>query len=102
MASYKLRFHPLFVDELEAAISYYNGHSRVAGIRFRSGVKKQLQLIRKNPQLKSVRYDDIRFAQIDKFPYSIHYSISKVDNCLFVQTLLCDYQDPGIHWRKRL
>jgi len=102
MALYHLRFHPHFVNELENAIAYYNAKSKTAGLRFRVATKKQLNLIKKNPGYRSVRYDDIRFARIEKFPYAIHYSIDAANKCVLVHSLSCDYQNPDVHWKKRL
>ena len=102
MALYYLRFHPGFIDELENAITYYNEQSKTIAAKFRGAVKKQLNLIKKNPLSRSVRYDDIRFARIDKFPYAIHYSIDIANNCVLAHSLICDYQNPNVHWKKRL
>ena len=102
MRSFHLKFHPGFVHELETAIKYYNEQSGNLGKRFRSATQKQLTLLKKNPHTRSVRYDDIRFARIEKFPYAVHYSIDSTNNCVLVHSLLCDYQNPDIHWRKKL
>jgi len=40
MASYHLRFHPRFVNELENAIAHYNKQSKNIGARFKSAIKK--------------------------------------------------------------
>lgn len=100
MVTHKLKFHPGFVQGLEDAISYYGAQSKKAGRSFRVATKKQLNLIRKNPYSKSVRYDDVRFACIEKFPYSIHYSIDIQSGFVLVHRILCDHQDPDINWTK--
>ena len=73
MALYRIRFHPRFINDLETAIAYYNEQSRKTGVQFKLSIKKQLIRIKANPYTRSVRYDDIRFARIEKFPYAIHY-----------------------------
>jgi mRNA-degrading endonuclease RelE of RelBE toxin-antitoxin system len=100
MAGYKLRFHPRFVHELEAAISYYDDQSKKVGANFKSATNKQLKLIKKAPHSRSVRYDDVRFARIEKYPYAIHYSIDARNNCVLVYNILCDHRDPDVTWRK--
>lgn len=97
MALHKLRFHPQFVNELEIAIAFYNVQSKKVGTKFKQAIKKQLELIKKNPTIKSVRYDDVRYACIDKFPYSIHYSIDTETKCVLVYHILCDYQNPDVN-----
>ena len=100
MVVYKLRFHPKFVQGLEEAIAYYAEQSNSAAVRFKAATKKQLKLVKKNPYSKAVRYDDVRFACIEKFPYSIHYSIDTDNNCVLVHRILCDYQNPVANWEK--
>jgi mRNA-degrading endonuclease RelE of RelBE toxin-antitoxin system len=102
MVLYTLRFHPRFLTELDGAITYYNKRSKSTDSRFRSAIKKQLDLLKKAPHTRSIRYDDVRFARIEKFPYAIHYSIDHANNCVLVHSLLCDYQDPDIFWQKRM
>ena len=99
MTAYKLRFHPQFVHELDVSIAYYEGHSKTAARKFRSATKKQLNIIKKNPYAMSIRYDDVRFIHIEKFPYSIHYSIDVINNCVLVYRILCDYRDPEVFWK---
>ena len=102
MAPYKLRFHPQFVQGLENAIAYYASQSKNAAVKFKAATKKQLNLIKKNPYSKAVRYDDVRFACFVKFPYSIHFSIDLNDHCVLVHRILCDYQDSDTNWEKTL
>ena len=102
MAVYKLRFHPDFVGELELAIEYYNQQSKALGRRFKSAVKKQLVLTTQNPQARSIRYDNIRFARIERFPYAIHYSIDAAGVSVLVHSLLSDLQDPEANWKSKL
>src|ERR1035438_10396764 len=98
---YKLRFHPQFVQGLETAIAYYDAQSIKVGAKFKSATNKQLKLIKKNPHSRSIRYDNVRFARIDKFPYAIHYTIDTHNNCVLVHNIFCDYQDP-VSWGKML
>lgn len=102
MPLYHLRFHPGFIKELENAVTYYNEQSKIAGTKFKAATKKQLNHIKKNPDTRSIRYDDIRFVRIDKFPYAIHYSIDKASNSVLIHSLLCDHQNPDTNWKKRM
>ena len=102
MATHKLRFDPQFARGLGTALAYYEDQSKKAAAKFKSATRKQLTLIKKNPHSRSVRYDDVRFACIEKFPYSIHYSIDAENNFVLVHRILCDYQDPDTNWGKTL
>ncbi len=98
MAAYKLRFHPKFVFDLSAAIAWYEEISNFTCTKFKSATNRQLKLIKKNPYSRSVRYDEIRFARIPKFPYAIHYSIDAESNSVLVYRLLSDSRDPAANW----
>ncbi len=100
MAAFKLRFHPKFVIDLGSAIAWYDEISKVTCAKFKLATNRQLKLIRKNPHSRSVRYDQIRFARIPKFPYAIHYSIDDKNNCVLVYRLLSDFRDPSANWVK--
>jgi mRNA-degrading endonuclease RelE of RelBE toxin-antitoxin system len=102
MSLYRLKFHPDFVNELDAAINYYSEKSATIVKRFKQATKQQLTLLRKSPFTYSERYDDIRFARIAKFPYAIHYSIDPENKEVLVHAFLCDYQNPDAHWGKKL
>ena len=85
---------------LELALVYYNGQSTTTANKFKIAINKQLKLIKKNPYARSIRYDNVRFARIEKFPYAIHYSIDKLNDCVLVYKILCDYRDPDVVWIK--
>ena len=95
MMAYLLRFHPGFISEPEAAISYYNDHSPSLEGKFKVAKRKQLTTFKKNPHLKSVRYADVRFARIAKFSYAIHYSIDEPAKEVLIHALPSDHQIPA-------
>lgn len=43
--------------------------------KFNDALKKEVNIIHQNPYLYQIRYDELRMAKIDKFPYSIHFEI---------------------------
>ncbi|MGQ7946725.1 type II toxin-antitoxin system RelE/ParE family toxin [Flavobacterium sp. WC2509] len=61
-------------DIKEIALWYKNKQSE-SGKKFTNAVKKEVSIIHKNPLLYQIRYDDVRIAFTEKFPYSIHFSI---------------------------
>ena len=71
---FQLIFTPEAKTDVKNAASYYDGELKGLGKRFKNEVKRQIALIKINPQTRSVRYDDVRLAVIEKFPYSIHYN----------------------------
>jgi hypothetical protein len=46
-------------------------------VQFKISFKQSLGIIKKNPLLFQIRYDDVRIILFETFPYSIHYTINK-------------------------
>jgi hypothetical protein len=102
MKSYKLKITPEAVQEIQQAIDYYNDARKGLGKIFYVALQKQFSLIKKRPHARSVRYDDVRFALLEKFPYAAHYTIDEQTHIIIIQAVLSDYQSPDTHWIKRL
>lgn len=59
-----------------------------------------VQYIRQNPDAVAVRYDDIRTALLDTFPYMIHFSTSHESKTIAVLAVLHTARDPK-SWEER-
>lgn len=71
----KRRYHPLFADDLKDAAQYYDRISASLGNRFRSFVRKRLQVITENPELFGRVQNEIRASVVERFPYVVLYEI---------------------------
>ncbi len=96
MADYKLIFTPEAREDVKTAEKYYNGQLLGLGRRFKNDVKLQLLLLKHNPFTRAVRYDNVRFALLDNFPYSIHYTIGETE--IVIYAVICDYRNPAQYW----
>ena len=68
MPNYTLQFDAKFKIDLENAITDYEIKSKKVSMQFKQGVRKQLLNLKKSPLTRSVRYDDVRLARIERFP----------------------------------
>jgi hypothetical protein len=102
MKTYKLKITPEALGEIQQAIDYYNDARKGLGKIFYAALLKQFELIKKRPHARSARYDDVRFALLEKFPYAAHYTIDEQTRSIIIQAVLSDYQNPGTNWIKRL
>ena len=75
MKNFAVTFSPVAIDDIEQAAAYYEDVQPGLGKRFASQLLLTLNAIKRNPFFASVRYDDIRCAQVKKFPYLVHYHI---------------------------
>lgn len=98
--SYKIIYASEVYDDLQQAIDYYNAQGKGLGHRFFKTIKNQLSQIKSTALGFQVRYDDIRCAPINKFPYTIHYRVIPELKTIKIIAIFCDYLDPKI-WDNR-
>ena len=72
---YNLLIHPLAELDLKKINFNYTIINKSLATKFNIALKKEVAIIHKNPFLYQIRYDDLRMATIDKFPYVIHFEI---------------------------
>jgi hypothetical protein len=77
MTKYKVLFSPLALVDIEQAVTYYNEQQNGLGKQFASQVQVALTAIKRNPFFSSVRYGNVRCAQVPKFPFLVHYQIEE-------------------------
>ena len=94
MKKYLVIFSPLALNDIEQAVEYYNEQQRGLGKRFAAQVQVTLAAIKRNPFFASVRYDDVRCAQIKKFPFLIHYIIDEESRIVTIAAIYSTYQEP--------
>jgi hypothetical protein len=70
MKSYKLSFTPAATDHIKDIALWYNKQLKGLGKRFKDNLKIELTQIKKNPFSRSFRYDEVRYAVVNKFPYA--------------------------------
>lgn len=88
---YSLVITPQAKQEIQEAIYYYNSKQKGLGERFFRDLNHQLSTISENPFYHSLRYDNIRYAHLYKFPYAAHYAVN--DKQIIIYAVLSDYQN---------
>jgi plasmid stabilization system protein ParE len=63
-------------------------------------VREKVQYIKQNPKASPVRYDDVRTAVLDVFPFMIHYTIEEQNNKVIISAVFHTSLDPD-SWKKR-
>ncbi|MCY7422314.1 MAG: type II toxin-antitoxin system RelE/ParE family toxin [Chitinophagaceae bacterium] len=94
MNNFDITFSPLTLDDIEETFNYYEAHQTGLGKRFNSQLQLTLKAINRNPFFASVRFDDIRCAQIKKFLYLVHYHIHEADKLVTVIAVYSVYKNP--------
>jgi hypothetical protein len=73
--NYSLKILAVSKQDIKEIALWYGGKQSNLGNKFINAVKKEVSIIHKNPFLYQIRYDDVRIAFTEAFPYSIHFTI---------------------------
>ena len=100
-STYKLKFAPEVFNEIKQSVDYYNNLSYGLGNRFKQNFLDAIKKLKTNPAYSSIRYDEVRFAVIKKFPYAVHYTFDEKLKIIKIQAVLSFKQNPDNNWKIR-
>jgi ParE toxin of type II toxin-antitoxin system, parDE len=76
-----MNYKIVIIDDAKAeyrkSFDWYKDINPILAKRFYSSFKESLAIIKENPLLFQIRYDDVRIVVFSTFPYLIHYRIHK-------------------------
>jgi ParE toxin of type II toxin-antitoxin system, parDE len=75
---------------------WYNSKNKNLGNEFLFEIRKTVNYIVEFPLAFPIKYDDIRVAQVDVFPYSIHYYFDEPENTIFITCVFHNSNNPEI------
>ena len=82
-------------DIREAAL-WYNLQKKELGKKFALKVRQKINLIRKNPYSYTTRYDEVKTAVLDVFPFMIHYTIEESEKLITIYAVLHTSRNPDL------
>jgi plasmid stabilization system protein ParE len=71
--------------DFKEAFEWYKNIQPKLGERYKNSFKESLKIIKSNPLLFQIRYNDSRVALIENFPYIIHFNI--YDNRIVIKAI---------------
>ena len=86
-------------QELDGAYGWYESQSLGLGTEFLRNVEASLALIKRNPEIYRVVYQNFRRGFVRRFPFAIFYEPEGSD--LVIYAIFHCSQDP-VKWKKRL
>jgi hypothetical protein len=89
---------PAAKKDVRDSAEWYESKQDGLGKRFLFHVRKKLSRIKQSPLIYAIRYDDIRTAVLDVFPFMVHYSIDDNHSLIIVSAVLHTSRSPGI-WK---
>jgi plasmid stabilization system protein ParE len=97
---YKIVILPSAKQDIKEAASWYNAQQKGLGKKFTAQVRKKTKFIQENPEATAVRYDDIRTAVLEVFPFMIHYFIEESQKTVVITSVLHTSRNPDL-WKER-
>ncbi len=96
MSRFKIVYTQDAVNHILHIAEWYNQQRIGLGSRFLGNLKKEMTAVKKNPFTRSLRYDQVRFAVVKKFPYAAHYTIE--NNSIIIHAVFGFKENPD-KWR---
>lgn len=97
---YKAIILPLAQLDIKAAALWYNIQKKGLGKRFSSQIREKVRFIQLNPNAVFTRYDDVKTAVVDVFPFMIHFTVDEPNKLIIVSAVFHTSLNPD-KWKKR-
>lgn len=97
---YKSIILPLAKEDIQEAATWYNKQQEGLGKRFTAEIREKVHFIRQNPKALNVRYDGVRTAVLNMFPFMVHYTIDEKNKAIIISSVLHTSRDPEL-WKSR-
>ena len=88
------------LNDIQETFEWYELQSKELGLRYKTQAKKQINSLKKDPYLFSIKYNEIRCRKIEKFPFLIHYLININSKLITVFAVFHTSRNPEI-WNTR-
>jgi plasmid stabilization system protein ParE len=97
---YKSIILPLAIEDIREAAKWYNKQKKGLGKRFTAEVREKVHFIRQNPKASNIRYDDVRTAVLNLFPFMVHFTIDEKNKTIIISAVLHTSRNPEL-WKNR-
>ncbi len=94
MKQFTFLFSTQSLKDIEDARDYYDSIETAVRKKFMMQLQQCLYAIKRNPYFAGIRYEDIRCAQIKKFPYLVHYHIDEKNSLVRILAVYSTYREP--------
>lgn len=98
--AYSLKIDIDAFKDIQETSEWYEMQLKGLGLRYRNQTKKQINSLKRNPYLFSIKYNEVRCRKIEKFPFLIHYLIEEELKVITIFAVFHTSRSPEI-WKKR-
>jgi plasmid stabilization system protein ParE len=97
---FKVVILPQAKKDIHEAAQWYHTKQPGLGKRFTGEVRSKVNFIERNPMACAKKYDDVRTAVLNIFPFLVHYTIDEIKNVIVISAVLHTSRNPNI-WENR-
>ena len=97
---FKIIILPEAKSDIRKAALWYTRQQRGLGARFTREIRNCVAFIARNPMSAPIRYDEIRTALVDIFPYIIHYTLVNKNKQIVISAVFHTSRSPQ-KWEER-
>ena len=100
MKKYSVKIEPEALNDIQEITDWYNKQQAGLGKRFQKTTIQQINSLKKDPHIFSIRYNEIRCILTGKFPYMAHFFINDEKNTVEVLAVISTARNPKI-WEEK-
>ena len=97
---YKSIILPLAKADIREAALWYNKKQKGLGKRFTAEIRQKVHFIKQNHKASNVRYDNVRTAVLNIFPFMVHYTIDESNKTVIISAVFHTSRNPDV-WNER-
>ena len=99
--SYRLIIDPAAKLDIIESIRWYNEQKPGLGRRYYSSIKQAMKLIKNGPEKFQVRYETLRMAPLERFPFMVLYQVDLANKLVAIVAVLHTGRNPKV-WEHRI
>lgn len=97
--TFEIKIEPEAHIDIQEAIDWYNHQQQGLGRKFYFAVLNRIDSLAKNPYFE-IRYGQVRCLPVEKFPYTVHFTVNDIDMLVVVRAVSHTSLNPD-NWSKR-
>lgn len=98
--SYTIKIDVDALSDIQNTFEWYELQVKGLGLRYKNQAKKQINFLKKNPCLFSIKYNVVHCYKMEKFPFLIHNKVDELEKIVSVFALFHTSRNPEI-WKHR-
>jgi plasmid stabilization system protein ParE len=95
-----LKISQAALDDMQKALDWYESQSEGIEQRFHKAISESLKFILNYPEASAMRYRQLRYKTVKKFPYYILYIFDEINAHVEIVAILHEKQDRKV-WKNR-